>query len=706
MKLNFLLLITIIVLNNKIDIAQSIWDQIDGINGGLISSLYVDESGKWFAGTNNGSIFSSTNTGDDWELNIFLDYNSRITGFVKTDYLFAGTLERGIYRSTDDGINWIEKNNGLAELIINSLVVDSKGWLYAAHSNQYLSRSTDNGESWSMMNNGLLSNCVYSLSVDTLDFIYAGTSNGLYKSTNSGVSWDLVYQDLYIREILDLQINSQNNIFIGNNGGLYRSTDSGLSWIRLPTGNYPDQIIAVNLSKDDKIFISTNNGIYRSVNNGDDWTYLHINLLDSTYQLVANAFAFPDNNSLIIGAINQGIYYSSDNGNSWLTKNNGINAFSIFSVNFGNNGLILVGIEQGAANFISLDGGQTWRHSYDGIAGARCMATIGEKIFIGNDNTLFMSSDFGNSWIMKNNGLTPGNIRGLFFDKKINTLFTGTSRGIYKSNDEGENWIYTGLNGIKIIGIAQDKDGVIYASAIDGTYLCYLYYSTDYGNTWIQTNLISIGMSSPKINNKGTIFISSFTFHSSGVHKSTDMGLTWDYSNIGLEDTLTKSIELNQNGDIFVLTSTKGVFKSSDEGTSWSKFNEGIWNSRLMNIAVDSAGFLYVGTRGSGVFKTIKSSITNIVEPIQTLNNYLLQQNYPNPFNPSTSIQYSIGSKQFITLKVYDVLGNEVTTLVNEYREAGSYSITFDAVQLPSGVYIYKIQAGDFVSSKKMLLLK
>jgi hypothetical protein len=184
------------------------------------------------------------------------------------------------------------------------------------------------------------------------------------------------------------------------------------------------------------------------------------------------------------------------------------------------------------------------------------------------------------------------------------------------------------------------------------------------------------------------------------------MGLTWDYSNIGLEDTLTKSLELNQNGDIFVLTSTKGVFKSNDEGTSWSKFNEGIWNSRLMNIAVDSADFLYVGTRGSGVFKTIKSSITNIVEPFQSLNNFLLQQNYPNPFNPITSIQYTIGSKQFVTLKVYDVLGNEIATLVNEEKPSGMYNEQFTMENYSSGIYFYKLQAGEFVQTKKMIYLK
>ncbi len=85
---------------------------------------------------------------------------------------------------------------------------------------------------------------------------------------------------------------------------------------------------------------------------------------------------------------------------------------------------------------------------------------------------------------------------------------------------------------------------------------------------------------------------------------------------------------------------------------------------------------------------------------------YALEQNFPNPFNPSTKISWQSPVAGHQTLKVYDILGNEVATLVNEFREAGKYEVNFDAGKLSSGVYIYKLQAGEFVSTKKMLLLK
>ena len=90
----------------------------------------------------------------------------------------------------------------------------------------------------------------------------------------------------------------------------------------------------------------------------------------------------------------------------------------------------------------------------------------------------------------------------------------------------------------------------------------------------------------------------------------------------------------------------------------------------------------------------------------QIPNTYSLEDNFPNPFNPTTTISYSIPNDEKVVLKVYDIIGSEITTLVNEEKAAGKYEVNFDASSLSSGVYIYKIQAGSFVSSKKMLLLK
>jgi hypothetical protein len=106
------------------------------------------------------------------------------------------------------------------------------------------------------------------------------------------------------------------------------------------------------------------------------------------------------------------------------------------------------------------------------------------------------------------------------------------------------------------------------------------------------------------------------------------------------------------------------------------------------------------------------STLTNLDE-IKTLSppvNFSLEQNFPNPFNPTTKISWQSPVSGWQTLKVYDVLGNEVATLIDEYKNAGSYEVEFKSsvgsIQLASGIYFYKLQAGDFIQTKKMVLIK
>ncbi|KAA0244619.1 MAG: T9SS C-terminal target domain-containing protein, partial [Chlorobiota bacterium] len=98
-----------------------------------------------------------------------------------------------------------------------------------------------------------------------------------------------------------------------------------------------------------------------------------------------------------------------------------------------------------------------------------------------------------------------------------------------------------------------------------------------------------------------------------------------------------------------------------------------------------------------------KISVNN---PTEVVDNYELSQNYPNPFNPTTTISYSIKTSGEVSLKVYDMLGTEVASLVNENQEAGNYSVTFNASNLPSGIYVYALTSGNFVDTKKLILLK
>ena len=153
------------------------------------------------------------------------------------------------------------------------------------------------------------------------------------------------------------------------------------------------------------------------------------------------------------------------------------------------------------------------------------------------------------------------------------------------------------------------------------------------------------------------------------------------------------------------------MFISTDNGANWNskQYRADQYNCQISCIS-NSNGYIFAGTDG-GVFRGLLSTTSTNETDSKIPSSFVLEQNYPNPFNPVTTIKFSVplnvkGERSNVTLKVYDVLGNEVATLFNEYKSAGSYEVVFDANKLSSGVYFYRLQAGNFVDTKKMLLLK
>ena len=161
------------------------------------------------------------------------------------------------------------------------------------------------------------------------------------------------------------------------------------------------------------------------------------------------------------------------------------------------------------------------------------------------------------------------------------------------------------------------------------------------------------------------------------------------------------------SGTNLIAATDSGVYVSTNNGASWSGFNSGLPNLKVNALGVNGTD-VFPGSYDNSVLIRPVSQITTGVNESRsgTPTAFSLSQNYPNPFNPTTTINYQLPMSGQVTLKVFDMLGREIATLVNDNENAGSYSAKFDGSRLASGVYFYRLQAGSFSQTKKLMLVK
>ena len=147
------------------------------------------------------------------------------------------------------------------------------------------------------------------------------------------------------------------------------------------------------------------------------------------------------------------------------------------------------------------------------------------------------------------------------------------------------------------------------------------------------------------------------------------------------------------------------------EATNSITFGSNVTVANTGDVTLDAPlitikDMVYVIEGGKLVILSETSAVNVDLQESNSPNIFRLKQNYPNPFNPITTINYFIPEKSIVTLSIFDILGNVVATLVNEEKPVGEYEVEFDALNFPSGVYFYRLQAGDFIQTKKMILLR
>jgi hypothetical protein len=196
-----------------------------------------------------------------------------------------------------------------------------------------------------------------------------------------------------------------------------------------------------------------------------------------------------------------------------------------------------------------------------------------------------------------------------------------------------------------------------------------------------------------------------FTFDNK-IILTSDGGENWDQVNIPSNNYLNNIFAVDEL-NFWAVGDFGFIYHSTNGGQSWfSEINNNFEGRLFSAYFTDLDNGWIVGGNGLIVKYTNPMSHYDPVTNPGLVNTFHLYQNYPNPFNPGTKISYELPVTSFVTLKVYDVLGKDVALLVSERQSAGKYSVDFNARNLTSGVYFYKIEGGDFKEIKRMLLIK
>lgn len=668
-------------------IGQHTWKQVN-LSGGNARAVYVN--GNNLLASVSDWIYFSSNSGLDWQkssLKSIYGFNS----FTSSgDSIYFASCQWGLYKSTDL-VSWQHVSNRE----YSYLSKDKNGFLYALWDNSVY-RSTDNGKNWlKYFQIDYANNSTPTLLVSGR-FIYVGTLGEVYRkniettdpwelhqffgytsysvqlasdgsgklfgcsyydkvliySSDEGSTWSNIYLGSIMSKARPVYIALKGNtVLVVNDSGemnskyyIYRSDDLGITW-RTETNNFPQNLYVSQIFVSDNYFYAATYGAGILKSNGGTW----IEINKGINELCVNNFASLDDKEIFISTYGRGALRTTDSGLNWMEVNNGINDFKIEQIIKTDQGTLFCVTEDSL--YRSTDMGISWINiQMPGSYGYNKLATDGNKVFLTKDK-IYVSTDNGETW----QNISNFEAYDLIVDR-YGFLYALTSNKLYKSSSSYILWgpLYTGPNNLNKVFA---DSSYIFITAWET-----IITSSDGGNSW--NTFIFNNKSISRVFSDG--------------NKNYFCGM-WEYPN---------------NAALMFLDGMEGTWTDITGSITASSINDMLIKKNRIFIATSSG--LWVNFKDPAL----------ITVGEQDINSYFLSQNYPNPFNPSTKIKYSIACEGNVKLIIYNVLGKELGILVNEYKKAGVYELNMDGSALASGIYFYRIQAGTFTETKKMIILR
>ncbi|MCL4400060.1 T9SS type A sorting domain-containing protein [Patescibacteria group bacterium] len=387
----------------------------------------------------------------------------------------------------------------------------------------------------------------------------------------------------------------------------------------------------------------------------------------------------------------------------------------------------------------------TWVQLKNGLEGKlpfshvwTIISTSDSSMFLGGASYLFKSTDDGNSW----NENLSADVNSVAVKDSIMFAASFFGGSVFKSTNNGNDWtsvlnppnssfmaVLITKTGTVLAGDGngdpQGRAGGIWRSPYGGDYL-----------SWSRSNDGLIGMigtiGDGTLDSNGNMAANGYNIwgfacdtssgivyaatDGEGIFRSDNDGESWMQVKGKTPMPMYASAVLSINGRVFAafhhdigtgIMGEGGFYFSDDSGNTWQEINlneVGPYPVSVNCLYPYGKDRILVGTDG-GVY-IVQSTITAVSPTPSIVSTFHLSQNYPNPFNPTTTIQFSVQKRSLVVLKVYNILGQEVKTLVQGEISPGSHEIMFDGSSLPSGTYIYRLSAGNYTETKKMMLLK